>query len=42
MFGDGLVVAGKVTRFDEEVTVMFDSAGLKHLAVNLANLEVLN
>ena len=42
VFGDGLVVAGQITRFDEEVTVMFESAGLKRLAVNLANLEALN
>ena len=42
VFGEGLVVAGKITRFDEEVTVMFDTAGLKHLAVNMANLEALN
>ena len=42
VFGDGLVVAGQITRFDEEVTVMFESAGLKRLAVNLANLEGLN
>ena len=42
VFGEGLVVAGQITRFDEEVTVMFESAGLKRLAVNLANLEALN
>ena len=42
VFGEGLVVSGKVTRFDEEVTVMFEGAGLKHLAVNMANLEALN
>ena len=42
VFGDGLVVAGQIMRFDEEVTVMFESAGLKRLAVNLANLEALN
>ena len=42
VFGDGLVVAGQITRFDEEVTVMFESAGLKRLAVNLANLEAIN
>ena len=42
VFGDGLVVAGQITRFDEEVTVMFESAGLKRLTVNLANLEALN
>ncbi len=42
VFGEGLVVAGQINRLDEEVTVMFESAGLKRLAVNLANLEALN
>lgn len=42
VFGDGLVVAGEFIRLDEEVTVMFDSVGLKRLAVNVANLEALN
>ena len=42
IFGEGLVVAGQLNRLDEEVTVMFESAGLKRLAVNLAKLEALN
>ncbi len=41
-FGDGLVVAGKLTANDEEITVMFESAGLKRLAVSFARLEALN
>ena len=42
VFGEGLIVSGEITKFDEEVTVMFESAGLKRLAVSFAKLEVLN
>jgi len=42
VFGEGVVVACKITRLDEEVTVMLETAGLKHLAGNMANLEALN
>ena len=41
VFGEGLIVAGEITKFDEEITVMFETAGLKRLAVSFANLEVL-
>ena len=40
VFGEGLIVAGQITKFDEEVTVMFEEVGLKKLAVSFANLEV--
>ena len=40
VFGEGLIVAGQITKFDEEVTVMFEDVGLKKLAVSFANLEV--
>ena len=39
VFGEGLIVAGQITKFDEEVTVMFEDVGLKKLAVSFANLE---
>ena len=42
VFGEGLVVSGEITTFDEEVTVVFEAAGLKRLAVSFAKLEVLN
>ena len=42
VFGEGLIVSGEITKFDEEVTVMFESAGLKRLAVSFAKLEALN
>ena len=41
IFAEGLIVAGEITKFDEEITVMFETAGLKRLAVSFANLEVL-
>ena len=40
VFGEGLIVAGQITNFDEEVTVMFQGdVGLKKLAVSYAKLE---
>ncbi len=40
VFGEGLIVAGQITNFDEEVTVMFGGdVGLKKLAVSYAKLE---
>ncbi len=41
VFGEGLIVAGQITSFDEEVTVMFDDVGLKKLAVSFAKLQAL-
>ena len=41
VFGEGLVVSGSITKFDEEITVMFEGVGLKKLAVSFAKLEVI-
>ena len=41
-FGEGLVVSGEITKFDEEVLVMFETVGLKKLAVSLAHLEIIS
>lgn len=41
-FGEGLVVSGEITKFDEEVLVMFETVGLKKLAVSLAHLETIS
>ena len=29
VFGEGLIVAGQITKFDEEVTVMFEAVGVR-------------
>ena len=43
VFGEGLIVAGQITNFDEEVTVMFaGDVGLKKLAVSYAKLEAVS
>ena len=43
VFGEGLIVAGQITNFDEEVTVMFKGdVGLKKLAVSYAKLEAVS
>ena len=39
-FGTGVVVTSKLTRSDEEVTIAFVGVGVKTLAANLANLEI--
>ncbi|MEP7357768.1 MAG: 3'-5' exonuclease, partial [Anaerolineales bacterium] len=41
MFGEGIVIASKVRGDDEEVDVAFEAVGLKRLAANVANLEML-
>ena len=38
-FGDGVVVTGKLTRDDEEVTVAFREGGVRTMLASLANLE---
>lgn len=40
-FGEGLVLESSVTRAEEEVTIQFESVGLKRLVASLAGLEVL-
>ena len=40
-FGDGIVVESRVTGSIEEVTVAFKQAGIKKLAVDFANLEII-
>ena len=40
-FGEGTVVSGKVTDFDEEVTVAFPEIGIKRLSASFAPLEKL-
>ena len=40
-FGEGIVIASKVRGDDEEVDVAFEAVGLKRLAANVANLEML-
>jgi DNA helicase-2/ATP-dependent DNA helicase PcrA len=42
-WGDGIVLTAKLTRSDEEVTVVFrdPSAGRKTLLASLANLELI-
>ncbi len=39
-FGTGVVVTSKLTRSDEEVTIVFAGVGVKTLAASLANLEI--
>jgi DNA helicase-2/ATP-dependent DNA helicase PcrA len=39
-FGEGIVVASRLTRDDEEVTVAFPDQGVKKLMASLAGLEV--
>ena len=41
-FGEGLIVSGEITKFDEEVLVMFETVGLKKLAVSFAHLETIS
>ena len=41
-FGEGIVVASRMSGDDQEVSVMFDEAGLKRLMVSFANLTVLD
>jgi DNA helicase II / ATP-dependent DNA helicase PcrA len=41
-FGEGLVIESKLTGSDEEVTVAFQSVGIKRLAASFANLEQVN
>ncbi len=40
-FGEGTVVSGKITDFDEEVTVVFPDIGIKRLSASFAPLEKL-
>ncbi len=42
VFGEGLIVSGEITKFDEEVLVMFETVGLKKLAVSFAHLETIS
>ena len=39
-FGDGIVVTGRLTRDDEEVTVAFREGGVRTLLASIAGLEV--
>jgi DNA helicase-2/ATP-dependent DNA helicase PcrA len=41
-FGEGMVIESKASSGDEEVTVAFESAGIKRLMASFANLEVLD
>jgi DNA helicase-2/ATP-dependent DNA helicase PcrA len=41
-FGEGIVMESRVDHDEEEVTVAFESVGIKRLAVSLANLEMLD
>ncbi len=41
-FGEGLVVSTKKTAADTEVTVVFESVGLKRLLLSFARLEKIN
>jgi DNA helicase-2/ATP-dependent DNA helicase PcrA len=41
-FGEGLVIESRASGEDQEVTVVFDEAGLKRLLASLANLEILD
>ena len=41
LFGEGIVIGSKVRGDDEEVDVAFEAVGLKRLAANVANLEML-
>jgi DNA helicase-2/ATP-dependent DNA helicase PcrA len=40
-FGEGIVISTQMDFDDEEVTIEFEGAGLKHLVASMANLEVL-
>jgi DNA helicase-2/ATP-dependent DNA helicase PcrA len=41
-FGEGIVMESRVDHDEEEVTVAFESVGIKRLAASLANLEMLD
>ncbi len=40
-FGEGIVVSTQVDFDDEEVSIRFEDAGLKHLVASMASLEIL-
>jgi len=39
-FGEGIVLETQIEFDDEEVTVNFEGAGIKHLVASMANLEI--
>jgi DNA helicase-2/ATP-dependent DNA helicase PcrA len=39
-FGEGIVLETQMEFDDEEVTVNFEGAGIKHLVASMANLEI--
>ena len=41
-FGEGIVMETRIDHVEEEVTVAFESVGIKRLAASLANLEKLD
>jgi DNA helicase-2/ATP-dependent DNA helicase PcrA len=41
-FGEGIVMESRVEQDDEEVTIAFQSVGLKRLAASMAGLEILD
>ncbi len=41
-FGEGIVMESRVDHDEEELTIAFESVGIKRLVASLANLEVLN
>ncbi len=41
IFGEGIVIEGKITGADEEVTVAFEEKGIKRLLASFAKLEKL-
>jgi DNA helicase-2/ATP-dependent DNA helicase PcrA len=42
VFGEGIVISTQVDFDDEEVTIEFESNGLKHLVASMANLEIMD
>ena len=41
LFGDGIVIDSRISGGEEEVNVAFEDVGLKRLAANIANMEIL-
>jgi DNA helicase II / ATP-dependent DNA helicase PcrA len=41
LFGEGIVIDSRITGGEEEVNVAFEDVGLKRLAADIANLEIL-
>ncbi len=41
IFGEGIVIESKITGSDEEVTVVFEEEGIKHLLASFAKMEKL-